>query len=287
MDRDKLFDEALKELKNRSERYFNREFNRLRSDTLNSEEYWHLDDLRAVQKSFGAYNRKDDFVYMHAAIWARTFSLLIGLNNLREQIILEGGSPKDDPRVHDYLRVINLTSLRYGVWTVMRDSGKIDWLLIHDESLGMAGAIGGSSPKHKSEFLYDVALSFAGEDRQIVSSIFDILKKKRIRIYFDQTAQSTMIGSDLRARLKEVYGKQSRYCVVFSSRDYARKEYTLLELETILERESTKDPGCLIRVKLDSVTLPGYSDRRVFIDGQDTSAETIAQLILSKLERPF
>jgi hypothetical protein len=48
-----------------------------------------------------------------------------------------------------------------------------------------------------STFQYDVALSFAGEDRQYVSDIADRLRNNGIRVFYDLYEQATLWGKDL------------------------------------------------------------------------------------------
>ena len=67
---------------------------------------------------------------------------------------------------------------------------------------------------------YDVALSFAGEDRPYVSQVADVLRAYGVRVFYDVYEQHTLWGKDLYTHLDEVYRLRSRHCVMFSSESY-------------------------------------------------------------------
>src|SRR5262249_20299813 len=73
----------------------------------------------------------------------------------------------------------------------------------------------GSSEKASSE--YDVALSFAGEDRTYVEDVARILKAAGVRVFYDKFETVQLWGRNLADHLGEVYGKRSRFVVIFIS----------------------------------------------------------------------
>jgi hypothetical protein len=56
-----------------------------------------------------------------------------------------------------------------------------------------------------SEFQFDVALSFAGEDREYVNTIADQLRQHGVRVFYDRYEQATLWGKDLYEHLDHVY----------------------------------------------------------------------------------
>ena len=64
---------------------------------------------------------------------------------------------------------------------------------------------------------FDVALSFAGEDRRNAAKLEELLRAEGLRVYFDGEEQSDLWGKRLRRRLADVYTKESRYCVILVS----------------------------------------------------------------------
>jgi len=62
---------------------------------------------------------------------------------------------------------------------------------------------------------YDVALSFAGEDRTVAREIAERLRTAGYKVFFDEYEKATLWGEDLTIKLQDVYQHLSRYCVMF------------------------------------------------------------------------
>jgi hypothetical protein len=56
----------------------------------------------------------------------------------------------------------------------------------------------------KREPDFDIALSFAGEDRKYVEEVADTLKKMGFRIFYDKYETVTLWGKDLYLHLRKV-----------------------------------------------------------------------------------
>jgi len=52
---------------------------------------------------------------------------------------------------------------------------------------------------------YEVALSFAGEDREYVARVAATLNKAGVRVFYDRYERATLWGKDLFAHLTDVY----------------------------------------------------------------------------------
>lgn len=91
-----------------------------------------------------------------------------------------------------------------------------------------------------SEPRYDVALSFAGEERQYVDAVAAHLKNASVKVFYDDYEKVQLWGKDLYLHLDWVYRKASRYCVVFVSEDYARKVWTNHERRSAQPEPSKK-----------------------------------------------
>ena len=57
----------------------------------------------------------------------------------------------------------------------------------------------------KPDYEYDVALSFAGEDRNYVEQIAELLRSRHIRVFYDEYMVADMWGNDLYVLLDEIY----------------------------------------------------------------------------------
>ena len=93
----------------------------------------------------------------------------------------------------------------------------------------------------KDEFEYDVALSFAGEDRALVSTLVAALEGRGVEVFYDFNEVARLWGKDLEIELAEIYAREARYMVLCLSPSYPVKDWTRFELE-IGQRASTKRP---------------------------------------------
>src|SRR5262245_25525871 len=83
---------------------------------------------------------------------------------------------------------------------------------------------------------FDVAFSFADEQRSYVDGVYRILSSRGIRVFYDGGQVASLWGKDLYQYLTDVYSQRAKYCVVFLSQDYARKLWTQHELKAAQAR---------------------------------------------------
>ena len=76
------------------------------------------------------------------------------------------------------------------------------------------------------QFEFDVALSFAGEDRATVEKFARLLDTRNIKYFYDEAESYDLWGKDLIAHLADVYENRARYCVMFISKHYPLKRWT-------------------------------------------------------------
>lgn len=130
---------------------------------------------------------------------------------------------------------------------------------------------------------YDVALSYAGQDRAYVEQIAARLRQQGIRVFYDEYAAAELWGNDLYVLLDEVYRKRARFTVVFVSRYYASKPWTRHERQSAQARALTDLGPYLLPVRLDDSELPGLRPTVGYIDARNTSVEQLVWLIEQKL----
>jgi dsDNA-binding SOS-regulon protein len=111
------------------------------------------------------------------------------------------------------------------------------------------------------DYKYDVAISFAEEDRLVASNIAHALEIKGRSSYFYPECRSDDFGHNLEAKLNSVYSADAKFAVVIFSENYFKQEkiYTKIELEAIKKRmEIEADSVYMLPVKLDAdFDLPG------------------------------
>lgn len=132
--------------------------------------------------------------------------------------------------------------------------------------------------------VYDVAVSYASEQRYYVEPFVKYLKKKGLHVYYDRDEQIMMLGSLLHEKLSEIYSTNSMDRVIFLSHDYTRKPFTVFESEIILA-ENVFEKGRLYVFKFDDATLPGLNRNMVYASSSEFPLpEEFARLVYAKLK---
>jgi hypothetical protein len=130
---------------------------------------------------------------------------------------------------------------------------------------------------------YEVALSFAGEDRAYVEEVARHLKAAGINVFYDKFETVNLWGKNLYAHLSEVYSKRSRYTVVFLSEHYKKKDWTRLELESAQARAFAELEEYLLPARFDGTEFPGIQPTRGYIDLRGITPQEFAVMIKKKV----
>lgn len=81
------------------------------------------------------------------------------------------------------------------------------------------------------EYDWDVAVSFAGEDRAVVEELVSSLQNSGAEVFYDLNESARLWGKDLEQELAEVYAHEARFMIVCISDSYPIKDWTRFELE--------------------------------------------------------
>jgi hypothetical protein len=135
----------------------------------------------------------------------------------------------------------------------------------------------------ETQFEYDVAFSFAGEDRVFVEEVAAQLHRRRVKVFYDRYEQADLWGKDLYVHLDEVYRKKARYCLMFLSRHYASKLWTSHERRSAQARAMAESSEYILPVRLDSSEVPGFLPTIGYITSVDFPPTAIAELVAEKL----
>lgn len=169
-----------------------------------------------------------------------------------------------------------------------------DYLEVHDQWWGLPRV----APTHelgrreiekpvaepKVNFDYDVALSFAGEQRAFVDRVAKALDRNGILYFYDAREETRMWGKDLANFLDELFREKARYCVMFLSRDYVRKAWPTWEGRAAIARAVIeKHREYVLPVRFDDAEFPGLRPTIKYLDATALSPEQIAEHIVAKL----
>lgn len=130
---------------------------------------------------------------------------------------------------------------------------------------------------------YDVALSFAGEDREYVSKVADYLKAKGVSVFYDEFERLSLWGEDLTERFTDVYMKSARFAVLFISEYYRDKVWTHLERRAALARQLNEDRAYILPARFDDTEIEGLLPTTGYEDLRKISPAEFSVLICQKI----
>lgn len=123
---------------------------------------------------------------------------------------------------------------------------------------------------------YDIALSFAGENRELAEPLSRALIDREISVFYDRNEQHRILANDVEEYLAPIYRSESRFVVVLLSKDYPKKLWAKFESDQFKERFG--DNSVVPIWYADSP--PGLFDETRLKGGQtyDPSGDTAAQI---------
>lgn len=136
----------------------------------------------------------------------------------------------------------------------------------------------------KTGFTYDVAISFAGEDREIAKSLRDELKNRGLEVFYDFDQQAQLWGKDLSKVLSEVYKNDALFMTILVSKNYPEKDWTNFEFANGKEEQNNRPIEYLLPILLDDTKIVGLKDTIGHVDIRKQNVFEIADILLEKIE---
>ncbi len=130
---------------------------------------------------------------------------------------------------------------------------------------------------------FDVALSFAGEQRDYVRAVASELSKHGVSYFFDEENEEHLWGKDLAAELQRIYMTASNVVVMFVSEAYANKSWPRHERQSALSRAIESRREYVLPVRFDDTSLPGLNPSMSYLQLQGRSPAKLAENIMRKL----
>ncbi len=128
--------------------------------------------------------------------------------------------------------------------------------------------------------IYDVAFSYANEERAYVEEVAKHLNQRDVKVFYDHFNKRKTWGMDLNQFLGDVYNSYSKFCVIFVSENYTKKKWTLVELNHAIRRhnETKNRERYLLPVRFDESPIDGI-DGLGYMDTQENTPAELAELI--------
>lgn len=130
---------------------------------------------------------------------------------------------------------------------------------------------------------YDVALSFAGEDRDYVEAVAAAVQQKGARVFYDRYEEVDLWGKDLYQHLSDIYKNRARFTVIFVTRHYAAKLWARHELKSAQARAFEENEPYILPARFDETEIPGILPTVGYLDLRQKTPEQVADAICKKL----
>jgi hypothetical protein len=140
-----------------------------------------------------------------------------------------------------------------------------------------------SSPSTTGSYDYDVALSFAGEDKSYVEEFAKMLKEQGVRVFYYEDALAESWGENLVDFLHGIYSRRARFALIFVSRKYVEKKWTDHERQSAQQRALEQAFPYILPIRLDDSELPGLHATLGYLDARRLGIERLASLTLEKI----
>lgn len=138
--------------------------------------------------------------------------------------------------------------------------------------------------QNSREYKYDIAISFAGEDRNIAREIATSLSSQNIKVFFDEFEKEKLWGKNLYDHLSHVYTDAAKFCIILISENYSKKSWTNLERQNAQARAFRESREYILPVRIDKTKLPGLPETVGYLSLDETSINEIVEFVKLKLQ---
>jgi hypothetical protein len=147
----------------------------------------------------------------------------------------------------------------------------------------MTEANDSADPGTRPGWRCDVALSFAGAQRDYVDQVAQALKARGVRCFYDADEGIELWGKYLAEELPAIYGEQAAAVVIFVSAEYAARNWTRHERRAALGRAVRERREYVLPARFDDTPLPGLLPDVSYVDLRGRAPQQFAAMIAAKL----
>ena len=130
---------------------------------------------------------------------------------------------------------------------------------------------------------YQVALSFAGDQRCYVENVAQHLASRRIAVFYDGFETAPLWGRNGAEAFHEAFAEQSAHVVMFVSKSYIEKAWPRHERRSTLSRMVKEEREYVLPVRFDDTPVPGLPDDVIFLRADEYTPAELSATIAEKL----
>ena len=140
------------------------------------------------------------------------------------------------------------------------------------------------SVSKEGEEKYDIAISFAGENRDIAEQFANKLAEKNVKVFYDSFEQAALWGKNLYDYLSSIYSEKSKFCIMLLSKHYESKLWTNLERKSAQARAFRENREYILPIRIDDTKITGIQETVGYVDINSHTIDEIVEMIMKKLK---
>ena len=131
---------------------------------------------------------------------------------------------------------------------------------------------------------YDVALSFAGTERDYARAIAAIGEKNGLKVFLDELYEDELWGENLVESLSEIYANKAHFCLIIVSQEYRKRVFTNVERRAALDRAIQERAAYILPVVVDDAWIDGLPKATAYLDLRRKSVISICEVLVKKVK---
>lgn len=132
-------------------------------------------------------------------------------------------------------------------------------------------------------YAYEVALSFAGEQRDYVRAVNEALKALRVKTFYDDDHAVDLWGKNHTEELPRIYAEDSYLVLMFISEHYVDKRWPRHERRAILTEMTQRGTPYLLPIRFDDSPVPGLDSAWHYLESSKFTPERLADAVYAQL----
>jgi hypothetical protein len=130
---------------------------------------------------------------------------------------------------------------------------------------------------------FEIALSFAGEDRVYVDQVANLLRDSGVKVFYDLFEEANLWGKNLYDYLSEIYQDKALYTIMFISKNYALKLWPDHERRAMQSRAFQEHQEYILPARFDDTPIPGVLPTVAYISLVDRTPSAFVEVVQRKL----
>jgi len=137
--------------------------------------------------------------------------------------------------------------------------------------------------ENERSYEFDIAISFAGEDRELAKIFSDKFQIFDANVFYDKNYEINLLGKTLTKQFAKIFNEDSRFVVCLLDKYHADKIWPTFERDTFVHRVKEE---AVIPIYLDDTKFVGIPSDLYGVDlKRDRSEDKVDDAVIKIIER--